>query len=90
MDVTVKTVSIHIVAAIVAALISTAFTTGMLGFTNHVFAFVVGLVILYFIGQFCEKMFGEEIKGFSTWLWDGILPFGFCWFILWTILTNYL
>ena len=46
MDVTVKTVSIHIVAAIVAALISTAFTTGMLGFTNHVFAFVVGLVIL--------------------------------------------
>ena len=83
MDVTVKTVSIHIVAAIVAALISTAFTTGMLGFTNHVFAFVVGLVILYFI-------FGEEVKGFSTWLWDGILPFGFCWFILWTILTNYL
>ena len=82
MDVTVKTVSIHIVAAIVAALISTAFTTGMLGFTN--------LVILYFIGQFCEKMFGEEVKGFSTWLWDGILPFGFCWFILWTILTNYL
>ena len=46
MDVTVKTVSIHIVAAIVAALISTAFTTGMLGFTNHVFAFVVGLVLL--------------------------------------------
>ena len=75
MDVTVKTVSIHLVAAIVAALISTAFTTGMLGFKNHVF---------------CEKMFGEEVKGFSTWLWDGILPFGFCWFILWTILTNYL
>ena len=94
MDVTVKTVSIHLVAAIVAALISTAFTTGMLGFKNHVFAFIVGLVILYFIGQFCEKMFGEEVKGFSTWLWDwlwdGILPFGFCWFILWTILTNYL
>ena len=69
MDVTVKTVSIHIVAAIVAALISTAFTTGMLGFTNHVFAFVVGLVILYFIGQFCEKMFGEDLvkklKGFQ-------------------------
>ena len=46
MDVTVKTVSIHIVAAIVAALISTAFTTGMLGFTNHVFAFVVGLLVM--------------------------------------------
>ncbi|MBQ2962574.1 hypothetical protein [Methanobrevibacter sp.] len=90
MDATVKIVSIHIVAAIVAALISTAFTTGMLGFKNHVFAFVVGLVILYFIGQFCQKMFEGEIEGFSAWLWDGILPFGFCWFILWTILTNYL
>ena len=86
MDVTVKTVSIHIVAAIVAALISTAFTTGMLGFTNHVFAFVVGLVILYFIGQFCEKMFGEEVKGFSTWLWDGILPFGFFFLIFFNII----
>ena len=47
MDTTVKVVSIHLVAAIVAA-------------------------------------------GFSAWLWDGILPFAFCWFILWTILFNYL
>ena len=90
MDVTVKTVWINLVAAIVEALISTAFTIGMIGFTNHVFAFVVGLVILYLVGKLCENLFGEEVKGFSTWLWDGILTFGFCWFILWTILTNYL
>ena len=56
-DVTVKIVSIHIVAAIVAALLSTAFTTGMLGFKNHVFAFAIGIVILYFIGQYSKKMF---------------------------------
>lgn len=90
MDTTVKTVSIHLVGAVVAAIIATAFTLGWLGFKNHVFAFVIGLVILYFIGQLCQKLYGDEISGFSTWLWDGILPFGFFWFILWTILTNYL
>lgn len=90
MDATVKIVSIHIVAAIVAALISTVFTVGLIGFTNHVFAFAVGIVILYFVGQFCQKMFEGEIEGFSAWLWDGILPFGFAWFILWTIITNYI
>ncbi|SFL63053.1 hypothetical protein SAMN02910297_01378 [Methanobrevibacter olleyae] len=90
MDVTVKIVSIHLVAAVAAALIATAFTIGILGFTNHVFAFVIGVVILYFVGQLCQKLYGEDAKGFSTWLWDGILPFGFFWFILWTILTNYL
>ena len=90
MDTTVKTVSIHLVAAIFTAFISAAFTLGWLGFKNHVFAFIVGLVILYFIGQFWQKMFEGEIEGFSAWLWDGILPFGFAWFILWTILTNYL
>ena len=57
MDSTVKIVSIHIAAAIVAAIISTVFTTGMLGFTNHVFAFALGIVILYFVGQFCQKAF---------------------------------
>ena len=90
MDATVKIVSIHIAAAIVAALISTVFTVGLIGFTNHVFVFFFGIVILYFVGQFCQKMFEGEIEGFSAWLWDGILPFGFAWFILWTIITNYI
>ncbi len=77
MDTTVKVVSIHLVAAIVAAFISVSFSLGWLGFKNEALAFVAGLII-------------EEIKGFSAWLWDGILPFAFCWFILWTILFNYL
>nr|WP_295604784.1 hypothetical protein [uncultured Methanobrevibacter sp.] len=64
MDVTVKTVSIHIVAAIVAALISTAFTTGMLGFTNHVFAFVVGLVILYLVKKLKDFQLGYGMESF--------------------------
>ena len=64
MDITVKTVSIHLVAAIAAAIISTAFSTGMLGFKNHVFAFIVGLVILYFVGQFCEKCLVRKSKDF--------------------------
>ncbi len=90
MDTTVKVVSIHLVAAIVAAFISVSFSLGWLGFKNEALSFVAGLIILYVIGQVCQNLFGEEIKGFSAWLWDGILPFAFCWFILWTILFNYL
>lgn len=90
MDTTVKVVSIHLVAAVVAAVISASFSLGWLGLKNEAIAFVAGLIILYIIGQFCQKLFGEEIKGFSAWLWDGILPYGFFWFILWTILVNYL
>ncbi|WP_297982615.1 hypothetical protein [uncultured Methanobrevibacter sp.] len=90
MDSTVQTVSIHLVGALVSAVLSTAFTLGWFGFKNDVLAFAIGIVILYAIGQLCQKYFGEEIKGFSAWLWDGILPFGFCWFIAWTILTSYL
>ena len=90
MDTTVKVVSIHLVAAIVAALISVSFSLGWLGFKNEALAFVAGLIILYVIGQVCQNQFGEEIKGFSAWLWDGIHPFAFCWSILLTILFNYL
>ncbi len=90
MDSTVKIVSIHVVAALFTAIITAAISLGWLGFKNEIFAFVVGVVILYFIGQLCQKQFGDEIKGFQAWLWDGILPFGFVWFIAWTILFNYL
>ncbi len=43
MDTTVKVVSIHLVAAIVAALISVSFSLGWLGFKNEALAFVAGL-----------------------------------------------
>ena len=51
MDTTIKVTSIHIIAALVAALISNALTAGWLGFKNDIFAGFVALIILYFVGQ---------------------------------------
>ena len=90
MDTTIKVTSIHIVFAIIAALISTALTVGWLGIKNDIFAGFVALIILYFVGQFCQKMAGEEISGFSQWLWDGIAPFFFTWVIAYTLFVMYL
>ncbi len=89
-DTTVKVVSVHIVAAIIAAFLSASFSLGFFGFKNEVLAFVVGLIILYFTGQLSQKLYEEEMDGFQAWLWDGIVPFYFAHFILWTILVNYL
>ena len=36
------------------------------------------------------ELFGDEVSGFSQWLWDGILPFGFMWIIAFTVLYNYI
>ena len=59
-------------------------------FSNVAFAGFVALIILYFVGQFCQKIAGEEISGFSQWLWDGISPFFFTWVISYTIFVMYL
>ena len=85
MDTTVKVTSIHIVAALVAALISTALTVGWFGFKND-----VAVIILYFVGKFSQQIAGEEISGFSQWLWDGIAPFFFTWVISFTLFVMYL
>ena len=90
MDTTIKVTSIHIVFALIAALISTALTVGWLGIKNDLFAGLIALVILYFVGQFCQKMAGDEISGFSQWLWDGIAPFFFTWVIAYTLFVMYL
>ena len=90
MDTTIKITSIHIVAALFASLISAGLTLGWFGFKNDVFAFFIALIILYFIGQACQKMAGDEISGFSQWLWDGIAPFYFVWVISYTLFTIYL
>jgi hypothetical protein len=90
MDTTIKVTSIHIVAGLVAALISTALTVGWFGFKNDVFAFFVAVIILYFVGQVAQKIAGEEISGFSQWLWDGIAPFFFTWVISFTLFVMYL
>ena len=90
MDKTIQVTGIHIVFALVAALIPAALTKGWLGFKNDVFAFFVAVIILYFVGQFSQKIAGEEISGFSQWLWDGISPFFFTWVISYTLFTMYL
>ena len=90
MDTTIKVTTIHIVAALFAALLSTASSAGWLGFKNDIFAFFIAAIILYFIGQLCQKMAGDEISGFSQWLWDGIAPFFFTWVIAYTLFMMYL
>ena len=90
MDTTIKVTTIHVIFALIAALISAGLTLGWLGFKNDVFAFFVAVLILYFVGQFCQKIAGEEISGFSQWLWDGIAPFYFTWVIAYTLFVMYL
>lgn len=90
MDTTIKVTAIHLVTAIVAALLSTGLTVGWFGFKNDIFAFFVAVIILYFVGKFSQKLAGEEISGFSQWLWDGIAPFFFTWVISYTLFVMYL
>lgn len=90
MDTTIKVTSIHIIFGLISALVSTALTLGWFGFKNEIFAGFVALIILYFVGQFSQKIAGDEISGFSQWLWDGISPFFFTWVISYTLFTMYL
>ena len=90
MDTTIKVTTIHVIFALIAALISAALTLGWLGFKNDIFAFFVAVIILYFVGQFCQKIAGEEISGFSQWLLDGIAPFYFTLVIAYTLFVMYL
>ncbi|MCQ2973014.1 MAG: DUF5379 domain-containing protein [archaeon] len=89
MDTTVKITSIHIIAGIVTAFISAALTFGWISFKNDVAAGIIMFIILYFVGQGCSKLYGDEVKGFSQWLWDGIAPFIFTWIIAFTFIYNY-
>ncbi len=89
-DTTVIVTTIHIIAALIAGLLSTALTAGWFGFKNDVFAFFVAVIILYFVGQLAQKLAGDEISGFSQWLWDGISPFFFTWVISYTLFMMYL
>lgn len=89
-DTTIKVVTIHIVAALIAAVFSTSFSLGWFGFKNEVLALAIGIIILYFTGQLCQKKFSDDMDGFSAWLWDGIVPFYFAYVIAWTIFFNYL
>ena len=92
MDNTPKVTTIHLAFAILAAIIATCFSLGWLGFKNEGIATLVGLILLYIAGQISNKVVGddEEMKGFKKWLWNGILPFIFSWFLIWIMLYNYM
>ena len=90
MDITIRITSCHIIAGLFAALISAGLTLGWFGFKNDVLAFFVAVLILYIVGQFAQKAAGEEISGFSQWLWDGISPFYFTWVIAYVLFVAYL
>ena len=90
MDTTIKVTTIHIIAGLFSALISAGLTSGWFGFKNDIFAGFIALIVLYFVGQLCQKIAEDEISGFSQWLWDGISPFFFTWVIAYTLFVIYL
>ncbi|MDL2246176.1 hypothetical protein LJB96_01010 [Methanobrevibacter sp. OttesenSCG-928-K11] len=90
MDSVIKVTSIHIIFALIASVLSAGLSLGWFGFKNDIFAGVIALVLIYIAGQICQKLYKDDIKGFSAWLWDGIAPFVFAWFIVYTLLFNYL
>lgn len=93
METRVKVCSVHLVTAIIAAAISFLISKGYIAIlgTNQAIAGLAGIVILYLTGQLCDRIFkDEDFKGFKKWLSAGIVPFIFIWFVVWTILFNYM
>ncbi|MDO5848806.1 MAG: hypothetical protein Q4P18_04670 [Methanobrevibacter sp.] len=90
MDTTIKVTTIHVIGGLISAFISLGISVGWFGFKNDVFAGILPFIILYFIGQACQKRYNDEISGFSQWLWDGISPFLFTWIISFVVLYNYM
>jgi hypothetical protein len=91
METEVKVISIHIVAAIIASYLSFILSNGSIPGIgkNEVIAVLAGIIILYLSGQVSERLFGkEEVGGLKGWLWSGIVPYIFIWFMGWTMLLN--
>lgn len=91
MDVDAKLASIHAVAAVAAAYISFIMSNGSIPALgqNQALGTFVGLIILIIVGKVSEKIFGkEEVGGFKGWLWSGIVPFAFIWFMAWAMLIT--
>ena len=89
-DTGVKITSIHIVAAIITGLITYFISLLILpGIVQNVLIEgVFGIIVLYAMGQLFDRLFGKQ-EGFTKWLWDGIVPFAFAWFVVWTLIINY-
>ncbi|HMK54215.1 MAG TPA: hypothetical protein VK444_05475 [Methanobacteriaceae archaeon] len=93
MEVEVKVITVHLVAAIAAAYLAFILSNGSIPALdkNEAIAVLAGLVILYLAGQVSERLFGkEEVGGFKGWLWSGIVPFILIWFVVWAMFINLL
>ncbi|HSO26310.1 MAG TPA: hypothetical protein VLR54_06815 [Methanobacteriaceae archaeon] len=91
MDVDAKIAGIHAVAAVGAAYISFIVSNGSIAVLgqNQALGTLAGLVILIIVGNLTERLLGkEEVGGFKGWLWSGIVPFIFVWFMAWAMLIN--
>ncbi|MGL4669038.1 MAG: hypothetical protein ACRCVG_00370 [Methanobacteriaceae archaeon] len=99
MDASTKINVMHIITAIIASIVSAIFLIPsnfkILGVipgmgNNLLISAGMGLLILYITGRLTDQKFGdEETKGMKNWLWNGIVPFIFVWFVVTTLLYNY-
>ncbi len=91
MDVDAKIAGVHAIAAVGAAYISFIVSNGSIAVlgNNQALGTLAGLIILIIVGNLTERWLGkEEVGGFKGWLWSGIVPFVFVWFMAWAMLIN--
>ncbi|MCK9151298.1 DUF5379 domain-containing protein [Methanobacterium alcaliphilum] len=91
MEVDAKLASIHAVSGALAAYISFTMSNGSIPALgqNQALGTFAGLIILIIVGKLSETLFGkEEVGGFKGWLWSGIIPFAFIWFMVWAMLIT--
>ena len=91
MDVDAKMAGIHVVGDIIAAFVSFTISNGSIAAlgNNQALGTLAGLVILIIVGNLSERILGKEaVGGFKGWLWSGIVPFMFIWFVAWSMLLN--
>lgn len=91
MDVDAKIAGVHAIAAVGAAYISFIVSNGSIAVlgNNQALGTLAGLIILIIVGNLTERWLGkDEVGGFKGWLWSGIVPFVFVWFMAWAMLIN--
>jgi hypothetical protein len=91
MDIDAKMTGIHVVAAIFASYVSFILSNGSIAALgqNPALGTFAGLIILIITGNISERILGKEnVNGFKGWLWSGIVPFMFVWFVVWAMLIT--
>ena len=89
MDDVQKIAAIHLIPGLIVGVFSAMFSYGTFGFKNEILASVIGFIVLYFIGNYCQKQYADSIDGFKQWFMMGIIPFVFGWFSVWVLFLSY-